>query len=252
MKRSVLLITIFVAILSMTSCQKFDNYAPPKETLCGSIVDKETGEPFFTEVDNNGVRIKLLEYSWSDNPTPYYFTVKQDGTFNNTKIFEGYYNIEPEGAFVPLVQRDASGEIIVDKSVTTTIKGKVELQFEVEPFLRVKYMGEPIIENGKISVPVQITRGTSNVLYQQEISDVCLFINASSPYVGNNNFDDRYDQHLVGLDAVNVLNQTIILTTEGQLPAGRTYYLRVGARINKDVAGVKRYNYGRVLSVKIP
>ena len=252
MKQFLMLLSACAAMLNMASCQKFDNYEGPKETLRGSIIDKETGKGFLTETDNNGVRIKLQEYSWSDNPTPYYFTVKQDGTFNNTKIFEGYYNIEPEGAFVPLVQRNAAGEVVSDESVTTTIKGTVTLDFEVEPFLRIEYVGDPVVQGNKITVSVRITRGTSHPDYQQTVTDVYLYINGSSPYVGNNNFDDRYDMHLTGVDASDVLGKTIQLTTEGELPAGRTYYLRVGARIDKDIAGVKRYNYGEVLTVSIP
>lgn len=252
MKKIVSVLVVGFMTLAVTSCQKFDNYEEPQETLRGTIVDKETKKPFFTETGNNGVRIKLMEYSWSDNPTPYYFTVKQDGTFNNTRIFKGYYNIEPEGAFVPLVMKNANGEILSDESVSMDIKGTVELNFEVEPFLRVEYIGEPIVEGKKITVKVQISRGTTHPDYQQPISDVYLFINGSSLYVGSNNFDDRYDRHLSGEEVRNVLGETITLTTEGELPAGRTYYLRVGARIDKDIAGAKRFNYADVKVVSIP
>lgn len=252
MKKIFYLLATSFFLLAGTSCQKFDNYEGPQETLKGTIIDKKTRTPFQTETGNNGVRIKLMEYSWSDNPTPYYFTVMQDGTFNNTKIFKGYYNIEPEGAFVPLVLRNASGEIASDESVSMDIKGTVSLNFKVEPFLRVEYVGEPVVEGNKITVKAIITRGTSNPDYQQSISDVYLFINGSSPYVGSNNFDDRYDKHLSGGDVNNILGETITLTTEGELPVGRTYYLRVGARIDRDIAGAKRYNYSDVKAVSIP
>lgn len=49
-----------------------------------------------------------------------------------------------------------------------------------------------------------------------------------------------------------MLGQTITLTTTGELPAGRTYYIRVGARIDKDIEGAKRYNYTDVKEVQIP
>lgn len=252
MKKIIYSIVAGLFILAGTSCQKFDNYDEPEETLQGTIVDKETQEPFQTEVAENGVRIKLLEYSWSDNPTPYYFYVKQDGTFNNTKIFKGNYNIEPQGAFVPLVQTDSNGSVLSDESVTMDIKGTVSLNFEVEPFLRVAYVGEPVINGNSISVQVKITRGTTNPDYQQDLADVCLFINSSSPYVGNNNYDDRYDRHLTGDELKDMIGQTVTLTTDGELPTGRTYYIRVGARIDKDIAGAKRYNYTDVKEVNVP
>lgn len=248
---------LYFAIAGLTfllcnACTKFDNYDEPGETLKGTIVDKETQEPFQTETAENGVRIKLLEYSWSDNPTPYYFYVNQDGVFNNNKIFKGNYNIEPQGAFVPLVQKDSNGKIISDGSVTTDIKGTVDQKFEVEPFLRVEWVGEPTITGKSISVQVKITRGTSNSNYQQDLADVYLFINGSSPYVGNNNYDQRYAQHLSGEDLKDILNKTITLTTTGELPTGRTYYIRTGARIDKDIEGAKRYNYTAVKAVQLP
>lgn len=252
MKNTICLWAAGFLLFAGTACQKFDNYEGPQETLKGAIIDKETRQPFFTETGNNGVRIKLMEYSWSDHPTPYYFTVKQDGTFNNTKIFKGHYNIEPEGAFVPLVLRNAAGETVSDESVDTDIRGTVDLKFEVEPFLRVEYVGEPVVEGRKITVKARISRGTAHPDYQQPVSDIYLFINGSSPYVGSNNFDDRYDKHLGGEEAGNSLGQTVVLTTEGELPAGRTYYLRVGVRIDKDIAGAKRYNYTDVKTVSIP
>ena len=132
------------------------------------------------------------------------------------------------------------------------IKGTVSLNFEVEPFLRVAYVGEPVINGNSISVQVKITRGTTNPDYQQDLADVCLFINSSSPYVGNNNYDDRYDRHLTGDELKDMIGQTVTLTTDGELPTGRTYYIRVGARIDKDIAGAKRYNYTDVKEVNVP
>lgn len=241
MKKLFYFLSISVILQMGTSCVSYDNYDAPAETLKGSIVDKNTQEAFQTEVSDNGVRIKLMEYSWSDNPTPYYFTVKQDGTFNNTKIFKGDYTILPEGAFVPLEPTD-----------TISISGTITRNFEVEPFLRVKWIGEPVVSGNSISAQVQITRGTANVSYQQNVIDVYLFINSSSPYVGNNNNDNRYSLHLTGTDAQNCVGKTITLTTTGSLPTGRTYYIRAGARIDCSIEGSKRYNYNEPKTVVVP
>lgn len=251
MKKVIYSLAAGLILLMGSSCQKFDNYEEPKETLKGSIIDKDTKQAFQTETGDNGVRIKLLEYSWSDSPEPYYFTAMQDGTFNNTKIFKGNYNIEPLGAFVPLVLRDGQGNIISDKSVTTDIDGTVELNFEVEPFLRVEWVGEPVVSGKSITVQAKITRGTSNPDYQQNLSDVYLFINGANPYVGNNNFDQRYAAKLEGDDVKDIIGKTISLTTIGELPTGRTWYIRVGARIDKDIEGAKRFNYTDVKSVAL-
>jgi len=241
MKKLFYFLSISLILQMGTSCVSYDNYDGPAETLKGSIVEKGTHDAFQTEVSDNGVRIKLMEYSWSDNPTPYYFTIKQDGTFNNTKIFKGDYTILPEGAFVPLEPTD-----------TISISGTVIQNFEVEPFLKLKWISEPVVSGNTISTQVQIMRGTTNVNYQQNVIDVYLFINSSSLYVGNNNNDNRYSAHLTGTDAQNCIGKTITLTTTGSLPGGRTYYIRAGARIDCNIEGSKRYNYNEPKAVVIP
>lgn len=45
--------------------------------------------------------------------------------------------------------------------------------------------------------------------YQQAVSDVYLFINGSSPYVGSN-FDDRYDKHLSGRRSKDIIGKRLL------------------------------------------
>ena len=88
------------AVFMAVSCSK-DNYAAPEETFRGAFIDKGTGETLQVapgaDINSGGIRIRMMEYSWSDNPTPYDFFAKQDGTFNNTRIFKGTYGVIPEG-----------------------------------------------------------------------------------------------------------------------------------------------------------
>ncbi len=239
-------------VCSLFSCAKLDNYDEPAETLKGKVIDKTTKAPIQTEIGDNGIRLKLLELSWSDNPTPYYFTCMQDGTFNNTKIFKGNYNVEPQGAFVPLVRKDASGNTIADGSQTLEIKGTADLTFEVEPFLNVEWVGEPVVNpNGSITVQVRVTRGTTNPEFQQDVTEVSLFINSSSYYVGNNNYDARYATKIEGNEAQQSLGKVLTITTTGSFSTQRDYYIRVGARINYSVEGAQRFNYNEPKLVKV-
>lgn len=252
MKKIVYYIVCGLWLWAASACVEVDNYEAPAETITGKIVDKKNQKLMQTEVGDGGVRLKLLEMSWSDHPTPYYTTVKQDGTFQNTKLFKGNYIVEPLGAFVPLYLTASDGSVMKDERWKGDVRGTTQIDFEVEPFLNVDWAGEPAVNaDGTISVRVRITRGTGNEAYHKRLSDVYLFLNASSPYVGDNNKDDRYSVRLEDATMDSCLGQTVELTTP-PLPGARLYYVRVGARIDHEIDGRKRYNYNEPKEVSVP
>lgn len=252
MKKIACYLSCLVWLLTAGACTEVDNYDAPEETIRGSILDAATGRPMPTEVGDGGVRLKLLEMSWSDNPTPYYTTVKQEGVYQNTKIFAGTYIIEPLGAFVPLYETASDGSVVKDERWKGEVKGTTQIDFEVEPFLRVEWVGEPAVDaEGMISAQVRITRGTDKAAYQKNLSDVYLFVNSSSLYVGDNNKDDRYSVRLDNETMEGCLGQTVTLKTP-KLPGKRTYYVRVGARIDHEIDGRRRYNYNEPKEVAVP
>ncbi|GHS91465.1 hypothetical protein FACS1894203_2270 [Bacteroidia bacterium] len=242
MKKIIYSLILSVVFLGFYACED-DNYDMPDETFRGKIIDKDTGETLQTEIGGNGIRIRMMEYSWSDNPQPYDFYCMMDGTFNNTKIFKGSYGIIPAGAFVP-----------VPETQPVEIKGVREIDFEVEPFLRIQWIGEPVVNaNGTITVKARITRGTTNASYQKNLTDIYLYVN-EIPYVGNMSYDSKYtpSQTFSGATGNVALGQELSMTTKGALIANRTYYIRVGARIDQTIEGVKRFNYSTVKEVKVP
>lgn len=238
MKRNIvyLILSLFF-FAGLTSCET-DNYDGPEETFRGAFIDKDTKQPFQTAIGNTGIRIRMMEYSWSDNPQPYDFNCMMDGTFNNTKIFAGNYGIIPEGAFVPL------DEEIMD------IKGTVEKTFEVEPLLRLEWIGEPQVNaDGTAEIKVKITRGTTNSEYQQPIEEAWLFVNETS-YVGDFSFSNRYSTQMLGAAVSDILDKEITIRTKGQFPEySRKYFLRVGARTTKKFSGTNRYNYTTIKEI---
>ena len=238
MKRNfIYMVLSLLLFVGFTSCES-DNYDGPEETFRGAFIDKGTKEPFQTAIGNTGIRIRMMEYSWSDNPQPYDFNCMMDGTFNNTKIFAGNYGIIPEGAFVPLEEE------IMD------IKGTVEKTFEVEPLLRLEWIGTPQVNaDGTADIKVKITRGTTNPDYQQPIEEAWLFVSETS-YVGDFSFSNRFSTQLVGAAVSDILDQEISIRTKGQFPEySRKYFLRVGARTTKKFSGVNRYNYTTIKEI---
>jgi hypothetical protein len=237
----------------VASCSEEDNYPAPAETFKGSIVDAETGEPFQTDTyfttGASGVRIKMMEYSWSETPTPYYMYTLMDGQFNNTRIFKGEYGVTPEGSFVALPEERIQ------------ISGRVEKNYAVEPFLRIAWEGEPVVNaDGTATIQVKIDRGTAHPDYQQPLQEVWLFV-SEVKYVGFVSYSTNYSTRLTGA-TLPALKATVSITTgwpngvgsgkQQKFPGySRKYFIRVGARINKQVNSTNVYNYTTVKEITI-
>ncbi|MBT1705629.1 DUF3823 domain-containing protein [Chryseosolibacter indicus] len=236
----------FLLIAGFAACEE-DNYPGPDATFKGAIIDAETGEPFQTAIGGTGVRIRMMEYSWSETPAPYDLYVMMDGRFNNNKVFKGNYGVTPSGAFVALPE-----EVI-------EISGTVEKNYEVDPFLRVEWVGEPVINNdGTATIQVQISRGTNHPDYQQALAEVWLFV-SETQYVGDFSYSPNYSTRLTGA-TLPALGGTVSITTgwPGGIGTGsqrtfpdyaRKYFLRVGARIDKQVNSTNVYNYSTVKEI---
>ncbi len=231
-----------LAIAITSSCSKVDNYPAPSDTLTGSTIDEATGKTLQTEVGGGGTRVKLLETSYSANPVPIYFQSKQDGTFNNTKVFAATYKVSVEGPFVPIVQTDNTGTVVSDSSQTVVLKGSATVNFKVQPFLRLEWVGSPVVNADKsVTVQVKITRGTNIPAYQLDVTNINLYV-SNTQYDGSNNYDPRYSTltSYNGSTGTALLGRTISITTTGGALPDQDVYFRVGARIN---AGLNQYNY---------
>lgn len=229
MKKINLLVSLFVAVL-MVSCEKLDNYDNPKEVLTGRVIDQVTGEALDSE-QPNGFRIKLSEISWSDNPQPEYFWGKADGTFNNTKIFAGTYEISPvEGAFFDVEPQRVE------------IKGEVNVEFKVIPYLTVTASAIKRVDAGTLDVTYTISRSKVGA----KIIDARVFV-SKNPNVGSNIIDNDLSpmRNFKEVADVEVLNMTFKETIKG-LESGKKYYVRVGARTDN---ASKRYNFSKVTEV---
>ncbi len=235
------------------SCSLFslDNLEGPKETMSGKIVDME-GNPLQVEA-GGGARIKLLDYGYHDNPQEFFLNVKNDGTFINTKIFKGTYTVVAEGPFVPLIQYDSNSNIVSDKSLkNVTKKDFTKLNFTVEPYLKLAWTSEPIInDDGTVSVSFSLYRGTENTAYHKPIKDVTLFV-STTKYVGLSDQDLRLISTAKGSEAGLMLGMDNIMSTQ-PLEPGRPYYLRVGARMDfTGPWGASNYNYTPVVRIIVP
>ncbi len=239
-----------LVIFAASSCGKVDNYPAPGSTLSGSVTDEGTGQTVQTEVGSRGTRIELLETSYSANPVPIYLESMEDGTYRDTKMFDATYKAIPQGAFVPLIVTDASGNTLSDSSRSFVLKGTAVENFKVQPFLRITWVSKPVFNSdSSVTVQVKISRGTNSADYQLPITDVNLYV-CNTQYADENNFDPRFSV-LTAYSASqtsSLLSSTLTITTpHGVLP--QDVYFRVSARIN---AGLDEYNYSTPQSAKYP
>jgi len=255
----------------ISSCSFFekDNYAAPDLTLEGEVVDVLTGDRVLTDQGSEGIRVRLTELSWGDNvePNPDFYCMA-DGSFKNTKLFAGNYHITVDGPFIPLLRKDASGAELADESLVMDLNGDQKVKFQVQPFLKIEWVGEPTVENGKITAKVKVTRAVTPSDFKTKvepmgnytddflnITDVQLFVSYSST-VGYRARDERWSSQLnyAGTEFDPLLGQTITLVSNDEIPAGRTVFVRAAARINFDTpvgTGTRRWNYNEAKEVLI-
>lgn len=260
------------AAMALSSCSLFelDNYDEPQETIQGEVVDVATGERVLTDQGSEGIRVRLTELSWGENAqhNPDFYCMP-DGSFQNTKIFKGTYNIRIDGPFIPLIREDSNGVPLADETKEVDIKGTTKVKFEVQPFLKIEWVGEPTISEGKVTAKVRVTRAVSEADFQSKIepmggysssllnvTDIQLFVGYSST-MGYRARDTRWTNEITytGSEFNALLGETITITSKGTIPAGRTVFVRAAARINYDTpagSGTRRYNYNEVLELMVP
>lgn len=257
-----------LASVLFTSCSKIDNYEEPQETIKGTVVDNTTGELVLTDQGSEGTRVRLNQVSWTGTrvASNFDFFSMKEGIFQNTKIFKGRYNVRIDGAFMPLVRLSPAGDTLANETKVVNIEGVTEVQFKVQPFLKIEWVGKPTVSNGKITAVIKVTRAISPADFKTKVqpmggysddllnvTDVRLFV-GQVPYVGYREWDNRYTTQVnyTGNSFEAQLGQPITITTSGVIPAGRTVFIRGAARINYATENIKRHNYNVAMRVDIP
>ena len=258
--------------LLISSCQP-DNFPLPQETIRGKIIDAATGELVLTDQGSEGTRIRLRELSWTETPTPtpFDFMCMKEGIYQNTKIFKGRYNVRVDGAFIPLVRLNNKGDTLANETKTVEISGVTEVDFQVQPFLKVEWVDRPTVDNaGNIKAKVKVTRAVSRADFRAKIEPMgnysedflnvtdIQFLVSESPYVGyrTSHGDGRRAQYNYAGNSFEPLLGTPIevasKVSTGANISGRTVFVRAAARINYATEGVKRWNYNEAIRIDVP
>jgi hypothetical protein len=251
MKTTIILTATACALaLGATSCMKIDNFDTPESRLYGNVLDAETGKPILS--DQGHTRIRIWERSFR-NATHQEIPVKQDGTYNNNRLFPGHYDMLPLGAWWPV---DTVKNVPLGKSATQ--------DFKVTPYLRVidftakiGEAGHPTIKGPYITVSCRL---------QAPVEEGLPLIQDCRAYLSLNQFCGA--DHNIGTYNVNAYRMIKSPTNWSAVPkdadgastpytmdipvkAGYTYFVRAGATVKDDTQGNK-YNYSEIVKVTIP
>lgn len=233
-------------LLFSAACTDIDNYDGPNASLSGKIIDSTTGEPFIT--GQGEMSIRLWETSWGDKPSPQDLVVKQDGTYVNTKLFKATYSVLPySGPFWP----------VADTIKSFKLNGSNTLDFELTPYLKIIDVKWNLDKDNKLQMSCKLQAPITESL--PTVLEVRPFLSLTQ-YCGAGNriqeyFKDEYRVNInknwwdgVGDMKTGISNETY--TVSGlQLKPGRTYYVRMGAKVKDNF---EQFNYSEVIKVEVP
>jgi len=242
--KKILYIVLSVLLMSVTACMEVDNWGEPDAAVHGRVIDAYTGENLLTSQGDWGIRI--WERTWKESvPTSQSLTVKQDGSYNNSKLFAGTYDMLPYGGpFWP-----------VDTIKNVAFNGTTEQDITVTPYLILN--GFEVSRNGlKLTLRCQlkapIRDGLPNLVEIKPFLSLNPFCGAgTSSFIDLPEYNNQRKQiNKSWMEEVGDIEASNFYTI-GPLPVkpGYTYYVRLGANVND---ANRKYNYTEIIKVEVP
>lgn len=156
MNKTIKILSLALLSLGAVACE-IDNYQAPDATLEGKFIDKVTGKNMELAHGTGNMSIRIMETSYAHGDEtvvvqPQSLNVQQDGTFKNTKLFAGTYEMWP---FESCCYEGENA-----KQVVNLTSGKTtNLVFEVTPYFEVEWVDEPWQdEKGYVHATFKFTR----------------------------------------------------------------------------------------------
>ncbi len=237
MKKMMSKILLGVGLLASVACTKIDNYDGPNASFEGRLIDETTGQNFLTTTGN--IQVRLFQVSWSATPAPQDIPSKTDGTFKDTKLFAGKYKVIPVGgAFWPVLD-----------TAQVDISNGSKHDFALTPYLVINNFtyvldGRSLKLNFDIDAP--IGAGLPTIIEAQP------YVNTTKVVGPGASIFDYSDAQKLTINKewidMTPANKSIEFTIP-ELASGRTFYVRVGVRLNDSF---KSSNLSQIVEVKVP
>ncbi len=233
MKRLMNSILMGVVILASAACTKTDNYPGPDASFQGNLISS-TGGNLLTS--GGSTQIWMQQIGWT---APQTIPSKFDGTFQDTKLFSGGYKVLPVGgAFWPVYD-----------TVTVNIGKGTKHDFTVTPYLVIKNFtttlnGTTLTLTFDIDAPV--------VAGMPTIKDAQPYVNTTKLVGTGASIRDFSDVNAVTINKdfidMTPAEKSMTLTVPNLIP-GRTFFVRVGVRLNDSF---NSSNFSDIVEIDVP
>lgn len=229
--------------ITISSCKsEIDNYPGPQGGVFGTIYDKETNEPIpLPTQGSGGVLMSLYELNVDATATTD-FRANQDGTYKNTKVFNGDYKLKATGPFVGV----SEGNV--------TVNGQTKLDIYAIPLARVNATAN-ISDDNKLKIDYQIDKIADNTF---QLTDVAIIWNyAPGVDVNSANYATLLSAgpNLSGSFEINLMNDTRFIENHFKIKSNQNkVYARVAATVTVNRGGTVKataVNYSKVLTLTV-
>ena len=235
MNKIVKITLLSFAALALYSC-KIDNYEAPSAGIEGRIIDKVTGKNMEVSHGTGNFALRVLETSWANGDESILTTyqtlnIKQDGTYRNTKLFEGEYDIWPHESAVYENESTSKQHVVLKKGKVAT------LNFEVTPYFEIEWVGEPWQdEEGYVHARYKFTCNPVPEGHAPATPQKGQLFTSTTVKVGTNS-DSRYaanEINVTSADEGNVLE----VKTKNPIYFSQKLWLRVGVKANVNATNL--------------
>ena len=228
-------------VLGLASCEK-DNYDAPEAAIAGQITDQH-GNPFQTANGKGSMSMRLIEISYAHGDesivvTPQDLNMKQDGSYVNTRLFAGTYEVTPwQGAFFEDVETKT---VELKNGETTTV------DFSVTPYLTLEWVKEPYLtEDNYLEASFKFTRNGKDRDDVPDVKDCCIWISRTQ-YCGTEG-DGNYTPATTTITNADE-GAEITLRSKIAIKYSMKYWVRIGARCNDTY---QKYNFTDIKEIEV-
>ncbi|HLT85949.1 MAG TPA: DUF3823 domain-containing protein [Sphingobacterium sp.] len=228
--------TLYAFLLSffvLLSCENdIDNYQAPDGGIYGTVYDQETNEPIPLPVQGNtGVLVNLIEQGTNATKS-IDFRAKQDGSYENSRVFNGDYKVVVNGPFVNDCEDDVA------------INGQTQLDFKALPFSRIAIAAE-VSDDSKVRVDYQVEK-TDDAFNLTEVVAMWNFAPGVDDNSSNYATKVKLSTDVDGFHIFDLPNEKSFQDNLHKIKANSNrVYVRVAAKVNNVM------NYSQVIMVTV-